>query len=318
MTRIDDTWSNWAGNVTASPREVAVPADADDVAAVVTSAARAGRRVKPIGAGHSFTAAAATDGVQLCLDRLTGLIHIDRDSDLVTVGGGTTIAELNRRLADEGLALENLGDIDQQTISGVISTGAHGTGAASGGMATQVRRLQLVPADGNKIICSTEQPPGIFATDRVGALGALGVITEVSLQCVPAFRLRAVEGPARLDEVLESFEFDAGLHDHFESCWFPHTDRTLTKRNDRVSDDHEGRALPRWRYPLDDELLSNGVFEVVNRLGRLRPSLVAEDQPGLGPCAFGARVHPHLVRGDQFAPGGCGSSNRSTPSRDRR
>ena len=273
MTRSDDTWSNWAGNVTASPRDFAAPADADEVAAVVTAAAQAGRRVKPIGAGHSFTAAAATDGVQLRLDRITGLTHIDRDRNLVTVGGGTTIADLNQLLAAEGLALENLGDIDQQTISGAISTGTHGTGAALGGMATQVRELQLVLADGNKIICSIDQHPDIFAAVRVG-LGALGVITEVTLQCVPAFRLRAVEGPGLLEAVLESFAVDVAEHDHFEFYWFPHTDRTLTKRNDRVPVDHQGRALPRWRYLLDDELLSNGLFEVVNRLGRLRPSLV--------------------------------------------
>jgi len=273
MTRSDDTWSNWAGNVTASPREFAEPTDADEVAAVVTTAAQAGRRVKPIGAGHSFTAAAATDGVQLRLDRITGLTHIDRDRNLVTVGGGTTIADLNQLLAAEGLALENLGDIDQQTISGAISTGTHGTGAALGGMATQVRELQLVLADGNKIICSIDQHPDIFAAVRVG-LGALGVITEVTLQCVPAFRLRAVEAPGLLEAVLESFDVDVAEHDHFEFYWFPHTDRTLTKRNDRVPVDHQGRALPRWRYLLDDELLSNGLFEVVNRLGRLRPSLV--------------------------------------------
>ena len=140
-------------------------------------------------------------------------------------------------------------------------------------MATQVRELQLVLADGNKIICSIDQHPDIFAAARVG-LGALGVITEVTLQCVPAFRLRAVEGPAPLEAVLESFDADVAEHDHFEFYWFPHTDRTLTKRNDRVPDDHQGRALPRWRYLLDDELLSNGLFEVVNRLGRLRPALV--------------------------------------------
>ena len=273
MSRTDDTWSNWAGNVTASPHDIATPTDADEVAAVVTSAAQAGRRVKPIGAGHSFTAAAATDGVQVHLGRLSGLTHIDRDRNLVTVRGGTTLADLNLLLAAEDLALENLGDIDQQTISGAISTGTHGTGARFGGMAAQVRALQVVLADGNKINCSPDQHPDIFAAARIG-LGALGVITEVTAQCVPAFRLRAVEAPAPLDAVLESFDVDVAEHDHYEFYWFPHTDRTLAKRNDRVPGDHGGRPLPRWRYALDDELLLNGAFEVANRLGRLRPALV--------------------------------------------
>jgi L-gulonolactone oxidase len=178
-------------------------------------------------------------------------------------------------LAAEGLALKNRGDIDQQTISGAISTGTHGTGARFGGMATQVRELRLVLADGNKIICSPATHSDIFAAARVG-LGALGVITEVTLQCVPAFRLRAVEGPASLDEVLASFDAAVAEHDHFDLYWFPHTDRALTKHNDRVPGHHEGRPLPRWRYALDDELLSNRLFEVANRLGGLRPVLVPQ------------------------------------------
>ncbi len=223
MTRADHTWSNWAGNVTASPRAVARAADAAAVAAVVTAAAQAGRRVKAVGSGHSFSPAAATDGVQLRLDQLTGIAGIDPQRQQVTVAAGTTLADLNRLLDALGLALENLGDIDHQTVSGAISTGTHGTGSRIGGLATQVRGLRLVLADGTMINCSADEHPDIFAAARVG-LGALGVITEVTLQCVAPFRLRAIEGPAPLDQVLESFEHDAVDHDHVEFYWFPHTE----------------------------------------------------------------------------------------------
>ena len=266
-------WKNWSGNVTNAPREAAHPENVDDLAQIITAASQAGRPVKPVGTGHSFNSIAATDGVQVCLDRLTGLSNVDHDTGLVTVRAGTTLAQLNVLLATEGLAMENLGDIDKQTIAGAISTGTHGTGASFSGLAAQVRRLVIITADGSRLRCSATEHPDIYAAARVG-LGALGVISEVTLQCVPSFELHAAEGPALLDEVLDSFDAMVAENDHFEFYWFPHTDRALTKRNNRVPQDQIGRRLPRWRYLLEDEILSNGMFEGLNRLAWLRPSLV--------------------------------------------
>jgi L-gulonolactone oxidase len=265
-------WRNWAGNVTSQP-QVAHPETVDELARVITAASQAGRQVKPVGSGHSFSEIAATDGVQLTLDRLTGITDIDHDTGLITVLGGTRLAELNVALAAKCLALESLGDIDRQTITGAISTGTHGTGARFGGLATQVRALTLITADGSQLHCSAVDHPNLYAAARIG-LGALGVISEVTLQCVPSFRLHAVEGPARLDDVLDGFDAMVAENDHFEFSWFPHTDRTLTKRNNRVPHDHDGRPLARWRYLRDDEVLSNGLFEGVNRLGRFGPPLI--------------------------------------------
>jgi FAD/FMN-containing dehydrogenase len=105
-------------------------------------------------------------------------------------------------------------------------------------------------------------------------LGALGVITEVELQCVPAFRLHAKEFGADLLEVLERVDEDVETHDHVDMHWFPLTDRVLVKHNDRVGDDHRGAPLPRWRALLDDDLLSNRVFEVTNRAATAAPAIV--------------------------------------------
>jgi FAD-linked oxidoreductase len=266
-------WTNWCRSVTAEPRVVAHPESVDELVQLVTSASQAGRPVKAVGAGHSFNQIAATDGVQICLDWLIGLTSLDHDSGLVAVRGGTTLAQLNVLLAAEGLALENLGDIDQQTIAGAISTGTHGTGARFGGLATQVRRLVIITADGSQLRCSATEHPDLFAAARIG-LGALGVITEITLQCVPSFKLHAAEGPAPLDEVLDSFDVMVAENDHFDFYWFPHTERALIKCHNRVPQDYLGRRLPRWRFLLEDELLSNSLYEGVNRLAWLRPSLV--------------------------------------------
>ena len=266
-------WTNWAGTEHADPAVTSAPADTAGVVEAVTSAVAGGLRVKPVGAGHSFTGAAVTDGLMIDLGRLSGIVSVDQDAGVVTVLGGTRLHQLNEALWRLGLALPNLGDIDQQSITGALATGTHGTGGRLGGMATQVRALEVVLADGSVVTCSPQERPRLFEAARVG-LGALGVITAVTLQCVPAFALHARERPEPLGQVLESLEHDVGTNDHFEFFWFPHTDRTMTKRNNRVAPGTPLAPLPRWRERVDDELLANTVFEWVNRIATVRPAVV--------------------------------------------
>ncbi|WP_375497536.1 D-arabinono-1,4-lactone oxidase [uncultured Jatrophihabitans sp.] len=266
------TWTNWAGTVRADVT-VATPATVGELQRVVAGAAERGQRVKAIGAGHSFTAIGATDGIQLRLHRMSGVVHADRASGLVTVLAGTRLHELNDTLWELGLALTNLGDIDVQTVSGAISTGTHGTGAKLGGLATQVRALELVLADGSLRRCSADADPDLFATACVG-LGALGVIATVTLQCEPAFALAANEAPSTLDAVLADLDDEVAGNDHFEFYWFPHTRSVLTKRNNRVLPGTELQPLGRARAWLDDQFLSNTVFDGVNRLTTRRPALI--------------------------------------------
>lgn len=181
------SWTNWAGNQTASPVEVAHPRDADEIARVVKDAAAAGRRVKAIGSGHSFTAIGLTDGVQLQLDRHAGLVSMDVATGLVTVEAGMPLHVLNPLLSEHGLAMPNLGDIDRQTISGALSTGTHGTGARLPGLGAMVAGLELVLADGSVVSCSAAERPEVFAAARVG-LGALGVLSTVTLQTARSSR----------------------------------------------------------------------------------------------------------------------------------
>jgi L-gulonolactone oxidase len=259
------TWANWSGTEQASPVRQVHPADAEELAAQIRAASAQGLRVKAVGSGHSFTGIAVTDGVLVHLDRMNRLRSLDRVTGLVTVEAGIRLRRLNRMLDEHGLAMANLGDIDVQTLSGAISTGTHGTGLRLGGLATQVAGLELVTADGEVRRCSADNDPELFAAARIG-LGALGIITAVTLQCVPSFALRATEAPMPLAEVLEGFDELATRNDHFEFYWFPHTDRALTKRNNRVAAGEPMRPVPRARGWVDDELLSNTVFGWTNRL----------------------------------------------------
>ncbi len=267
------TWTNWARTVIAAPVEVEHPASVEELQKAVAVAASRGLRVKAVGSGHSFTGAAATDGVQVRLDRLTGVLRADRDSGLVTVFAGTRLAELGEALWPLGLALENLGDVDAQTVAGAIATGTHGTGARFGGLAAAVRGLDLVLADGSLLQADAARDRDLVAAAAVG-LGALGVVATVTLQCVPAFALAALEAPEPLDAVLADVPAFAGGSDHAEFYWFPHTRRVLAKRNTRLPGDTPLRPLGAVRRWFDDEFLANTLFERVNRLTTRRPRLV--------------------------------------------
>ena len=267
------TWSNWAGNVTATPARIVEPRSVEDVVEAVKEAADRGERVRVVGAGHSFTPLVATDGTLLRLTHLSGVLEVDRERRRVRVAAGTPLHVLNPLLDALGLALPNLGDIDRQGIAGAVATGTHGTGVRLQGIAAAVTGLTLVLADGSVVAVDDAHDPELFRAATVG-LGAFGVVVEVELQCVPAFRLRALETPGQLGEVLDGYETMVAQHDHVDVHWFPHTDRVLLKRNSRVGDDDPGRPQPRWRERLDDDLLSNKLYEVLNRAAAARPSIV--------------------------------------------
>jgi len=254
-----------------------------------------------VGAGHSFTGLALTDGRLVRLDRHARVLQVDRERRRVTVQAGIPLWRLNRTLERFGLALPNLGDIAYQSVAGAISTATHGTGARFGGLATQVVGMRLVCADGEVRTLSGEQDAGFFHVARV-SLGALGLLSEVTLQCVDAFRLRAVEQPERIDEVLEGLDEHVDAHDHFEFFWVPHTGWALTKRNDRTGDP----PAPRGRLVelRDDWFWTNAVFGLCCRLGRARPDWIPRLQrvlPNRGRVEYvdvGHRVFasPRLVR----------------------
>jgi L-gulono-1,4-lactone dehydrogenase len=263
-------WRNWARNQHCAPAAIEEPGSDAELAAIVKQAASDGRRVKVVGSGHSFTDVATTDGVMIKLDNYQRVLSIDPERATATVQAGVHLTDLNEALAARGLGMENLGDIAYQSIAGAISTSTHGTGGKLRGLAAQVIGLELVTADGSVLSCSETEEPEVFKVARVG-LGALGVVSTVTLQCVPAFNLRAVEEPIRMDDVLESFDALANDNDHFEFYWVPHTGWALTKRNNRT-DEPVNRS--RVNEFVNRTLLENVAFGAVCRAGRMRPQWI--------------------------------------------
>ncbi len=265
------TWTNWARNQSCTPAAVRRPVTEAELAQLVKQAAATGQRVKAVGAGHSFTSIACTDGVLVDLRGYGRFLGHDAAFDQVTVEAGIPLHRLSDELDARGLALENMGDIDRQSISGATQTATHGTGLRFRNLSAQIVGMRLVTGDGSVLECSASENADVFDAARVG-LGALGLVSTVTLQCVPAFRLHAVEEPAPVDDVLRDLDDLVEANDHFEFYWVPHTRWALTKRNRRT--DEPARPRTRVREWVDDVALNNYAFGVLCRVGRWRPSLI--------------------------------------------
>ena len=262
-------WSNWSGLESATPASELMPRHPEAVADAVRTAREAGRRVKMVGTGHSFTAISAPADIMLRPDLLTGVTHVDRDALTVTALAGTPLHLLNHQLERMGLSLHNMGDIAEQTLAGATSTGTHGTGGVVASLSAQLCAVELVTGTGE--LLRIDRDHELFDCARLG-LGALGILTSVTFDLEPLFALEATERPMSWTDALAAYDDLVADANHTDVYWFPHTDRMLVKQNRRFVGDLE--PLPRFRAWLDDDLLANTVFGWVNAAGNRAPSLV--------------------------------------------
>lgn len=262
------TWRNWSGSVTAQPEEIAKPATLDDIVALVKRCADSGKTIRPVGSGHSFTPLAAAQHVLVSLDNYAGLEHIDRETLNVTVKAGTKLKALGQILAENGFAQENLGDINEQSIAGAISTGTHGTGVDFGNIATQVTALTLVDGTGRIINCSETENPNLFKAAQI-SLGALGLIVSVTLRVIPAYTLQIDIRKKSLSECLANLEAYKRDNRHFEYHWIPYTDTVQAKFTNLSSETPRGKSLGQ---KFNEYAIENGalwLFSAFNRQFRV-------------------------------------------------
>lgn len=261
---------NWSRLQRFTPRHFEEPASTEQVVAAVDAARSRSQRVRVRGNLHSFSEIVETGDTLLSLANMTGMIDADRESGLVRVRAGTSIHELSGLLDSVGLAIPNLGDIDVQSIAGAAATGTHGTGLHYGNISAQIMAAQIVTA-GGEVVEVDESDIDRLKAARV-SLGSLGVLTEVTLQCVPSFRLDRLDMPAPLDETLAQADELSASFDHFEFYVLPYAKFALQKRISRT--DAPPEPMSPVRQFFADVVIENIAFGATVKAGKLYPKAI--------------------------------------------
>lgn len=264
------TFSNWSGSVKYTPTDYHQPATEEEIVKIVGNCIENSKRIRVIGTGHSFTRLCETGETLISLDNYKGIVSVRKETREVTVKAGTKIYEFGLLTHAIGLAQENLGDIDRQSLAGSISTGTHGTGIAFGNISTQVSAVKFVNGKGEVIFCSENEKPDLFKAAQI-SLGSLGVILELTFRLVNSYKLAFESGKEDLYDVLERYDEINHETRNFEFYWFPHT-RTVQTKYSNISDkEPKDNRLGLWF----DNILENHLFNAVSYPTRYIPSLSA-------------------------------------------
>jgi L-gulonolactone oxidase len=257
-------WGNWAREQFGAPSEIARPTTETELIEVVAKAAQRGERVRAVGTGHSFNDCACTDGVMIDMTGLQRVIEADPTTGLVTIEGGAKLHSLGPQLAERGLGLQNQGDIDAQSITGAVATATHGTGARFPNLSARIVALRLVTAAGDVLTLSEGDD---YLAARV-SIGALGVISQVTVQAVPLYTLSRRDERRAMSQTLERLDEYVDGNDHFEFFVFPYGETALTRTTRRSAE--TPTETPMWKRRLYENV-ENGGLSLACRTGRRFP-----------------------------------------------
>jgi FAD-linked oxidoreductase len=285
-----EVWTNWAGDQRCAPSQIARPTSEDELAQAVAQATARGLSVRAAGSGHSFSDIACTDGLLVDTSGMQRVIDADAESGLVTVQAGITLHALGPQNARHGLALENQGDIDLQTLGGALATATHGTGARFGNLSTRVVGMRMVTASGDIVDLTNESDPEGLLAARV-SLGALGIVSQVTIECVPLYTLERHDKPLPLAGVLDRLDEHVDGNDHFEFFLWPYTRTAMTRSTKRS--DAAPTPTPRWKRAIQERLIEHHVLALICRCGRRFPSRVPALNRLMAGAMSEARVQDH-------------------------
>lgn len=263
-------WRNWSGHQSALPCRLEQPGDPESLHEAVAEA----RRLRVVGAGHSFTPLVPTDGTLINLDCMAGVHEVDVRARTAWVGGGSRLRDLSPAFHEQGLAFNNLGDIDAQSLAGAVATATHGTGRNLPCLAADITGVRLLTAAGEDLTITQEEDSDRLRAAQV-SLGALGVIHGLRVALRPSFRLHRRTWAEPLGSIIADAAARWERHRNFEFFYIPFSgwgmciahDETAAAPTERApSTDDEDlmkakrlRDLTRWCTPLRRAILSRVV-----------------------------------------------------------
>ncbi|MCW4354757.1 FAD-binding protein [Hoyosella sp. YIM 151337] len=281
------TWQNWSGQVSCTPAAIEYPESENAAAELIVALREQGNApIRPTGAGHSFNDLCATTGTLIDAGRMNRVLDVDPASGRVRVQAGITLRELTESLARTELALAHCGGAYEQQLGGSLATGTHGSGTHFAALASQVRAVRLVTADGT--VREIEAPAadtgsGTMFNAVLLNLGALGLVTEVELQTVPAFRLHRVQTPRILDSLLPELLDRVAATDHTELFLFPYTRRALLLESTRT-DAPAQRENP-LRLWFERDILESTALGSMLRIAATKPKVAPLVSQGIAALA---------------------------------
>lgn len=262
-------WKNWSHTVVSYPECLYYPKTVDDIFKIIEKSKSEGKTIRVVGAGHSFTPLVATSEYLVSLDHLSGIHSIDYHNNLVTVWSGTNLRDLGILLYEQGYAMENLGDIDVQSIAGAISTGTHGTGIKFGSISTQVNMITIVTASGDIMDVSPTKNSEYLKALQL-SLGMLGIMIKVQLRVIPIHRLQSESQRLSLTDCLKNLDDLKDTNRHFEFFWFPYTKTVQVKTMNPLAN----KNLPDKKASmLNAIIIENGAFRLLSELARIQPRM---------------------------------------------
>ncbi|WP_054025682.1 D-arabinono-1,4-lactone oxidase [Bacillus sp. FJAT-28004] len=272
MSENRKSWTNWSGSVIADPELIRYPKTIDEVVEIVRNEClKRGKYLRVVGSAHSFTAVAASDQVLMSLDGMQGLVSVDAAQQTAVVWAGTKLKRLGELLHEEGLAQENLGDIDVQSIAGAISTGTHGSGVRLGSMATQVIGITVVNGLGEVMECTLQSHPELFRALQV-SLGTLGIIVQVKLRLRKAYVLSYESKRMALTDCLTSLPHFIKENRHFEFFWFPYAETCQVKLMNEADDPIPTNKVLEY---VNEKLIENTLFGLLSGFCKIIPTASA-------------------------------------------
>lgn len=265
-----EKWANWAGNVISYPSEMYLPQSIEEVTNIVKHARELGKTIRVTGAAHSFSAVAMPEHIALSLHNMRGLIAVNEEKQEATLWAGTYLYEIGPLLAQHGFALINMGDIQEQTIAGAVSTGTHGTGVTLGSLSSAVTRWAFVDGTGTY----REHTRGVDDLSEALhlSLGMLGVLVKVTIKVIPLYSLHYVSTRDTLENGLSIFAEDIRQNRHVEWFYFPSSETIQVKRMNAIAPVFQSSWSKRMET-LKLQIVENGAFFAMSELCKWRPAL---------------------------------------------
>lgn len=265
-----EKWTNWAGNVISYPGEMHLPQSIEDVVQIVKQARESGKTIRVTGAAHSFSAVAMPEHIALSLHNMRGLIAVNEEKQEATLWAGTYLYEIGPSLAKHGFALSNMGDIQEQSIAGAVSTGTHGTGVTLGSLSSTVTKWGFV--DGTGTYQEHTRSLDDLSESLHVSLGMLGVLVKVTIKVIPLYGLHYIGTRDTLTNGLTIFAEDIRQHRHVEWFYFPGSETIQVKRMDVVDPVYQSDWSRRIEI-MKLQIVENGAFLAMSELCKWKPSL---------------------------------------------